>query len=172
MRSRWSDTDRILYEIERVRQNTVEILELLPKARPLGAMIAAIHGRRCVMPVTIPVPQLLDTEKILCSVMPRKRDGHVSTQAVVAWAANGDAQIEVGTAEFIFHDPQFDEDVTCPGSFNCYALTPGASGTGTVSVSGSDAEGVFDTAEFGPITWAPGQPRSLNASIGSPISDL
>jgi len=174
-----SSTDRILYEI-RVTESRLEtkldqlahLIVQCHKSRSLGGFVAAVHGRRTTMPVNIPVPQLLDTEKILLSVMPRKRNGHVSTDAVVTWTASGDSTIEVGTDPFPFHDPQFNEDVTCPGNFNCYALTPGSSGTGTVTANATDAEGAFEAAEFGPITWAAGQPRSLNASLGSPISDV
>ena len=122
------------------------------------------------MAVNVPVPALLDVEKITLSVMPRKADGHVDIAAVISWASSDPAQvgIEVGTAEFVFHDPQFDEDVTCPGAFNCTALTPLETGTGTVTAS---APG-YESAAFGPINYAPGVARSLNASVGSPVSDL
>ena len=119
--------------------------------------------------VNVPVPKLLDTEKILLSVMPRLADGHVDTAAAVTWEATVAAQVgaEPGTEPFVFHDPQFDEDVTCPGVFNCFALTPLNTGTGTVVAS---APG-YESAEFGPIVYEPGVPRSLNASVGSPVSD-
>lgn len=122
------------------------------------------------MAVTVPVPKLLDTEKIVLSVMPRKADGHVDANAVISWATNDAAQvgIEPGTESFIFTDPQFGEDVTCPGAFNCTATTPNASGTGIVTASASG----YESAEFGPINYEPGVPRSLNASVGSPIADL
>jgi len=120
--------------------------------------------------VTIPVPKLLDTEKILLSVMPRKADGHVDTQATLTWVTSDPTQVglEVGVDSFTFHDPQFNEDVTCPGSFNCFATTPLTTGTGTVTAS---APG-YESADFGPINYEPGVPRSLNASVGSPVSDL
>lgn len=119
---------------------------------------------------SIPVPKLLDTEKILLSVMPRKADGHVDTDAQVSWSSSDPAQVgvQVGTETFVFHDPQFDEDVTCPGSFNAFALTPNTSGSATVSASATG----YEAADFGPIEYAPGVPRSLNASVGSPVSDL
>lgn len=122
------------------------------------------------MPAQIPVPALLDVEKILLSVMPRKADGHVDTAAVISWSSSDPAQvgIEIGTTDFTFHDPQFDEDVVCPGAFNCFALTPNTTGTGTVTAGAAG----YESAEFGPISYAPGQPRSLNASVGSPVSDL
>lgn len=122
------------------------------------------------MSVNVPVPQLLDTEKILLSVMPRKADGHVDTAASVSWVSSDPSQVgvEPGTDTFVFSDPQFSEDVTCPGAFNCYATTPNASGSASVTAS---AQG-YESAEFGPISYAPGQPRSLNASVGSPISDI
>jgi hypothetical protein len=149
----------------------VEILEVVPPApgKTLGAFIAAIHGRSNTMAVVIPVPKLLDTEKVLLSVMPRKADGHVDAGAVVTWASSDPSQvgIEVGVDSFVFTDPQFSEDVTCPGNFNCYALTPNASGAGTVTVG---APG-YESAEFS-ITYEPGVPRSLNASAGGPVSDL
>jgi len=120
------------------------------------------------MPVNVPVPQLLDTEKIQLSVMPRKTDGHVDTNATISWSSDSaDVGVEPGVDSFVFHDPQFDEDVTCPGAFNCFALTPNDSGTGTVTASASG----YESAAFGPITYAPGQPRSLNASVGTPVSD-
>jgi len=120
--------------------------------------------------VNVPVPKLLDTEKIVLSVMPRKADGHVDIDAVVSWESSDPSQVgvEPGTDEFTFHDPQFNEDVTCPGSFNCTATTPNNSGTASVTAS---AQG-YESAEFGPIQYEPGVPRSLNASVGSPISDL
>lgn len=124
--------------------------------------------------VVVPVPQLLDTEKIVLSIMPRKRNGHVSTDANITWTSSDPSQGEAipGTGTFVYHDPQFDEDVTVPGSYNCTATTPLSSGTYTVTCAGSDAEGPFESADFGPIVYAPGQPRSLNASVGSPVSDV
>lgn len=120
--------------------------------------------------VTVPVPKLLDTEKILLSVMPRRADGHVDAAATVAWASDTPDQVgvEPGTAIFTFHDPQFNEDVDCPGNFNCFATTPLTSGTGNVTCSASG----YESAQFGPIVYEPGAPRSLNASVGQPVSDL
>jgi len=122
------------------------------------------------MAATIPVPKLLDTEKIALSVMPRKADGHVDATAVVSWASSDTAQVglDVGVDTFVFHDPQFDEDVTCPGAFNAFALTPLTEGNAVVTASCTG----YESADFGPIIYAPGIPRSLNASVGSPISDL
>ena len=122
------------------------------------------------MPVQIPVPQLLDTEKILLSVMPRLANGRVDTEAVVTWTSSDPTQVgvEPGVDPFVFHDPQTGDDYTVPGAYNAFALTPLASGTATVTVS---APG-YESADFGPITYAPGVPRSLNASVGSPVSDL
>lgn len=119
---------------------------------------------------TVPVPQLLDVEKILLSVMPRLADGHVDTNAAVSWLSSDPTQVglDVGVDSFVFHDPQFDVDVTCPGAFNCFALTPLDRGTGTVTASATG----YESADFGPIVYAPGVPRSLNASVGSPVSDL
>lgn len=170
-RGRPSDTDRILHECHVIREDIAELSRKLDgptPGRPLGGFIAAVHGRRCTMAVNIPVPQLLDTEKILLSVMPRKADGHVDTAAVITWTASGDVQAEPGTETFVFTDPQFSEDVTCPGAFNCYALTPNASGTGSVTAAATG----YESAEFGPIVYAPGVARSLNASVGSPVSDI
>lgn len=138
--------------------------------RSLGAHISEVHGRRTKMPVNVPVPKLLDTEKIVLSVMPRKADGHVDIGAVISWVSSDPSQVgvEPGTDPFPFHDDQNSEDVTCPGNFNCTATTPNASGTATVTVS---APG-YDSATFGPITYEPGVARSLNASVGTPQSDL
>ena len=164
------DLDRVLDKIESVAHEVRDLHHTIKAGcgPSLNPRIAAVYGRRLAIPVNVPVPQLLDTEKILLSVMPRKADGHVDTNASVTWTASGDVGAEPGVDPFPFHDPQFDEDVTCPGSFNCYALTPNASGTGTVVASATG----YESAEFGPITYAPGVPRSLNASTGSPISDL
>lgn len=122
------------------------------------------------MAVNVPVPALLDVEKIVLSVMPRKADGHVDTNAVISWVSSDPTQVgvEPGVDPFVFSDPQFTEDVTCPGPFNCTATTPLTSGTGSVTASCPG----YESAEFGPITYAPGVARSLNASVGSPISDL
>ena len=119
---------------------------------------------------TVPVPALLDVEKIVLSVMPRLANGHVDKNAVITWASSDASQVgaEPGVDTFVFHDPQFDEDVTCPGAFNCVATTPLTSGSATVTASCPG----YESADFGPITYAPGVPRSLNASVGQPISDL
>lgn len=123
------------------------------------------------MSVNIPVPKLLDVEKILLSVMPRKADGHVDATASITWTSSDPLQVgtEPGVDPFVFHDPQFDEDVTVPGAFNCFALTPGTSGVASITCSGGTA---YEDAIFGPIEYAPGVPRSLNASVGSPVSDI
>lgn len=179
-----SDLDRVLQKFDAVEARLVQILDPVEticnllceivdqcnNPQGLNPKISAIYGRRCQMAEVIAVPQLLDTEKILLSVMPRKADGHVDTAAVVSWTSSDSSQvgIEEGVDPFIFHDPQFDEEVECPGKFNCYALTPLTSGSASVTAS---APG-YDSAEFGPINYAAGQARSLNASVGSPLSDL
>ena len=119
---------------------------------------------------TIPVPALLDVQKIVLSVMPRTADGHVDDKAVITWTSSDAAQIgiEPGVDTFVFHDPQFDVDVTCPGAFNCTALTPLDKGTGTVQAACPG----YDSASFGPINYAPGVARSLNGSVGEAVSDL
>jgi hypothetical protein len=136
----------------------------------MGGTVSAIYGRRAKMSVNVPVPKLLDTEKIVLSVMPRKADGHVDTAATISWTSSDASQVgvEPGTEPFVFTDPQFSEDVTCPGAFNCTATTPLSAGTASVTASASG----YESAEFGPIVYEAGQPRSLNASVGSPISDL
>lgn len=145
----------------------------------LGGFVAAVYGRRTKMPINVPVPKLLDTEQIQLSVMPRKADGHVDVDAQVSWVSSDSAQGEakpgrivngvINTDPFDFTDTQNgDEVVTCPGAFNCVATTPNSTGRFVVTAS---APG-YEAAEFGPITYEPGQPRSLNASVGSPVSDL
>lgn len=118
----------------------------------------------------IAVPKLVDTEKIVLSVMPRKADGHVDVAASVNWSSSDASQvgIELDTEPFVFSDPQFGEDVTCPGAFNATATTPLESGSASVTASAAG----YESAVFGPIEYAVGQPRSLNGSVGSPISDL
>ena len=184
-----SDLDRVLDGIDRLgnrlEPRLVQIASSLEACchgggRSLGGFVAAVYGRRTIMAVNIPVPELKDTEKIMCSVMPRLSNGHVSPNASITWTPAGDVQAEVGTDPFVFHDKRlnpdgsvlWEEDVTCPGAYNAFALTPGPTGTGTLTASGSDSEGTFEAAEFGPIHWMPGVPRSLNASVGSPVSDL
>jgi hypothetical protein len=168
----WHDLVLMVAEaVKELRHIHIAIESCLTTAPNLGAFVSSIHGRRLTMPANIPVPQLLDVEKIVLSVMPRKADGHVDTAAVVTWTASDPSSVgaEPGTVAFDFTDPQNgDEVVNCPGNFNCTATTPNASGTGTVTAS---APG-YDSAIFGPINYAAGQARSLNASVGSPISDL
>jgi len=134
------------------------------------------------MAASIPVPRLLDVEEIQLSVMPRKEDGHVDAAALITWTSSDAAQVgatpgrivmvnghaTIDTAPFTFTDPQFNEDVLVPGEFNCVATTPLLAGVATVTAS---AQG-YESADFGPIAYAPGVPRSLNASVGSPTSDL
>ena len=182
-----SDVDRILNEIKVVSHEVRDLHHTIkagcgdPARRSLNPYIKAIYGRRSTMANDIiPVPELLDTQKIVCSVMPRLRNGHISVNASVTWAAEGDTTVEPGVDPFPFHDIRlkddgsvdFEEDVTCPGSFNATATTPGSSGSGKVIAAGSDAEGAFDGCEFGPINWHQGAPRKMNGSVGSPISDL
>ena len=168
------DHDDLLVESKRqtlggIDQILTELRRQHPKPRGLNPAITSIHGRS-PSAMNVPVPKLLDTEKILLSVMPRKEDGHVDVGATVTWASSDESAVGIdpGTESFEFHDPQFDETVTCPGAFNCYALTPNQSGSATVTASAAG----YESAEFGPIEYAPGVPRSLNASVGSPISDL
>lgn len=157
-------------ELSSVIHRLVELHEPPPASATLVGAVTAIYGRRILTMSKVDVPKLLDTEKIMLSVMPRKADGHVDVNASVSWASSDEAQVGVvvGTDAFAFHDPQFDEDVTCPGAFNAFATTPGRSGHATVTAS---CDG-YEAAEFGPIVYEAGQPRSLNASVGSPVSDL
>jgi hypothetical protein len=156
--------------VDVIAQDVKTLLGNHPPKKSLDGFIKSVHGRRCTMPVNVPVPALLDVEKIVLSVMPRKADGHVDATAVITWVSSDASQVgaEPGTDPFTFHDPQFDEDVTCPGAFNCTATTPLDTGTGSVTASCPG----YDSAAFGPISYAPGVARSLNASVGSPISDL
>jgi hypothetical protein len=161
--------DRIVSHLDRIARD----LEAHPAPRNhLGAYVSAVYGRRVpVSPVNIVVPKLLDTEKVLLSVMPRKADGHVDREALVTWESDDPSKVgvEPGTGTFDFTDDQNGgEVVTCPGFFNCFATTPLSdeeSATVTVSAKG------YDPAMFA-ISYAPGQPRSLNASYGQPVSDL
>ena len=135
--------------------------------RTQGAFVAEVHGRRTEMAQTIVVPQLLDVEKVLLSTMPRKADGTIDVGAVNTWTSSDPSVgIEVGTGTFDFDDGT-NGTVTCPGSFNCFALTPGDSGSGTVT---SKIPGYEDVAFT--ITYAPGVPRSQNPSVGQPVSDI
>jgi hypothetical protein len=122
------------------------------------------------MTVNIQVPKLLDVEKVLLSVMPRKADGKIDTTAIVTWASSDPAKvgIEPGVDPFPFDDGLGGGPVQCPGNFNCWALTPMSDEeTATVTVSCPG----YEAAEF-VINYAPGVPRSLNASYGAPVSDL
>jgi hypothetical protein len=156
----------ILLEAGRI----IEILDQLREPRSLGAHVAAVYGRRHSMSVVIPVPKLLDTEKILLSVMPRKADGTIDTAAAITWDSSDSSKvgIEPGVEAFPFDDGLGGGPVECPGYFNCWALTPmsdAEEATVTVSAPG------YESADF-VITYAPGVPRSLNASVGAPVSDL
>jgi hypothetical protein len=170
-----NDIEKRLKGIEKaIREGSQHIVEALkpapPERRSLDPLLVAVYGRRAQMPVNVPVPKLLDTEKILLSVMPRLANGHIDTTVAITWTKDGDTDTQVGTDPFPYTDPQFPEDgeLQIPGDRNCFALTPGIAGTGNVTAS---APG-YDSAIFGPINWEPGVPRSLNASIGAPISDL
>jgi len=157
----YSESSRIIETLER--------LSVPDEYNTLGAQLASVHGRSTTMsPINIPVPKLLDIEKVLLSVMPRKADGKVDIGAVVTWVSSAPDQvgIEPGTEPFVFNDGD-NGDVTCPGNFNCFALTPLDTGAADVTVS---APG-YDPAIFA-ISYAPGQPRSLTASYGQPVSDL
>jgi hypothetical protein len=170
------DIEKRLKGIEKaIREGAQSITAALkpapPERRTLDPMLIAVYGRSAKMPVNVPVPKLLDTEKILLSVMPRLANGHIDTSVAISWSSDSaDIGIQVGTDPFPFTDPQFPEDgeQQIPGDRNCFALTPGLTGSGNVTASGTG----YDSAIFGPIVYEPGQPRSLNASIGSPVSDL
>lgn len=171
--------------IDRIRDLTDEIRVLValheaPAGGPsLGASVTAIYGRSHSMPINVPVPKLLDTEKIELGVMPRKADGHIDNAAVLSWVSSDASQVEasVGTVPFDFEDvhlaadgvtEEWREVVTCPGNFKCTALTPLTLGSASVTAS---APG-YDSAIFGPINYEQGVARSLNPSVGSPVSDL
>jgi hypothetical protein len=135
--------------------------------RSQNGFVAEVHGRRPQMAQTVVVPQLLDVEKVLLSTMPRKADGTVDVNAVNTWTSSDPSVgVEVGTGTFDFDDGA-NGTVTCPGSFNCFALTPGTNGAGTVTSKIPGYEDVDFT-----ITYAPGVPRSQNPSVGQPVSDL
>jgi len=117
--------------------------------------------------VVVKVPNLLDVEKVLLSTMPRKADGTVDVGASQGWTSTDPSiGIEVPSENFDFDDGA-NGVVTCPGHFNCWALTPGESGTGSVFSKRTGYEDV----DF-QITYAPGVARSQNPSVGQPVSDL
>lgn len=118
----------------------------------------------------VAVPKLLDIEKIVLSVMPRKADGSVDVDAQVSWSSSDPSQvgIEMNSEPFVYVDPQSGVEFNCPGAFNATATTPLASGSASVTAT---APG-YTPEYFGPIEYAAGVARSLNGSVGSPISDL
>lgn len=116
----------------------------------------------------LPPIRVLDVQKVKFSVMPRKANGRVDANASISWQSSNPEEVvlEPGTEPFVYHDPQFDEDVTVPGAFNCYAKTPLKSGSATITCSASG----YETVEQ-PFSYDPGAPRSLNFSVSAPEFD-
>lgn len=184
----WLAVMKAFARLERAMNRKFDkVIDALEKHHPapkntLGAYVNTIYGKRCDMAVNVPVGKLKDTEQIELSTMPRKADGHVDIAANVMWVSSDPSQVgitpgrivevdgvrSINADPFTFHDPAFDEDVECPGAFNAVATTPLTSGTATVTASATG----YESADFGPISYEAGVPRSLNASVGSPVSDL
>lgn len=119
-------------------------------------------------PEVVIVPQLLDTDKVLVSTMPRDSSGLIDVNAPEGWTTTDPSVgIEVPTDPFEFDDGP-NGVVTCPGHFNCWILTPQDHGQGSVwSKRGSQ----YQDVEF-KVNYAHGVANSQNPSVGQPISDL
>lgn len=158
-----------MYVLRQYLDRRFKMLEAALRNNRLRGFVSTIYGRNQTM-ANVAVPKLLDVEKIVLSVMPRKADGSVDVDAQVSWSSSDPSQvgIELNTESFVFVDPQSGVEYDCPGAFNATATTPLASGSASVT-----ATAVGYTPEyFGPIEYAAGVARSLNGSVGSPISDL
>lgn len=165
-RRRGNSNDRLIDAVVSVAESVEKLVDCHCR-KSQWPFVAAIYGRKCKMAQTVVVPQLLDVEKILLSTMPRKADGTIDATAVNTWASSDSSVgIEVGAGTFDFDDGA-NGVVTCPGSFNCWALTPGENGSANVT---STIPGYEDVVFQ--ISYVPGQPRSQNPSVGQPVSDL
>lgn len=158
-----------MYVLRQYLDRRFRALEMSLRNNRLRGFVSTIYGRNQTM-ANVAVPKLLDVEKIVLSVMPRKADGSVDVGASVQWASSDSnaVGIEPDTESFVYTDPQTGEEIDCPGAFNATATTPLDAGSATITAS---AQG-YTSETFGPIEYAAGVARSLNGSVGSPVSDL
>ena len=147
--------ERVADALEEIKELLCKVLHaLLNPPGPTGQdvlnlNIREIHGRSNAKMALDPI-LLLDTEKILLSVAPQKADGTPDDSVTVSWSSS---DLSVGL------EVQAD-------SRSAFALTPGETGAATITVS---APGY--TTETVDISYKPGEPRSLNLSAGTPVSD-
>lgn len=125
---------------------------LKPEAKAsLGLHVSQIHGKGRPM-ATIPPIKMLDVEKVLLSVAPQKADGTPDDAVNVTWTSSDPAQVGIEPQDALGR--------------SIYALTPLDTGVATVTATGAGYEP--DTVE---ISYAPGQPRKLNLSAGTPVPE-
>jgi len=117
--------------------------------KTLTVNVISIEGKSPM--ATLPPLKMLDVEKVQLSVAPQLANGEPDTTVDVSWESSDPSQVSVEPAE---------------DDRSCFCLTPLETGVATVTVSAPGYESV--TIE---ISYAPGVPRSLNATIGSPVPD-
>lgn len=121
------------------------------KKRRLNLNIREFHGKQRGTKMALPPVVLKDSEKVLISVSPQLASGEADTAVDVAFASS---------------DPSVGIEEQADGR-SAYILTPGERGTAQITVT---APGYAD--ETLDVSYEPGTPRSLNLSVGNPVSDL
>lgn len=163
----YSRRDRVHQIVEDLVNLVEDVLEPCER-RSLNPAITGFQGKGKTKMVVLPEVHMLDVEKVLLSVMPRLTNGKIDVSAQVSWVSDTPDQVGVqpGTDPFDFNDGD-NGIVSCPGFFNCWALTPLDAGQGSVTASAPQ----YESAQW-PIFYQPGAGGSLNASTGQPVSDL
>jgi hypothetical protein len=109
---------------------------------------------------------MLDVERVLLSVRPRKADGTPDSAVRYTWASSAPEQI--GVEPLPEHEGQDAEGlpITIPDTHECWATTPLDRGAATVSAAAPRY--TTDTID---ISYEPGVPGQSNLSAGTPVPD-
>jgi len=157
---------RTLKGIEKHFAELVEIFSSPSHSKAgLGFFVREIQGKRFTM-ITRPPIVMLDVERVLVSVAPRKPNGDPDPTVQVAWASSDPAQVGV---EVLPEHEGLDAEglpITIPGTHEAWLLTPLDRGAADVTIS---APGYETTLQ--PLSYEPGVPGQLNVSVGTPVPD-
>lgn len=148
-------SEKSVEELAGVRCTLGVIAGILEGAAPgpqgLNLSILEFHGRSLNMPhEPLPPVVLKDSEKVLVAVAPLLANGEPDTTVDVTWESS---------------DPSVGIEEQADGR-SAYILTPGESGSATITVTAQGYE-----SETLSVSYEPGAPRHLNLSVGTPEPD-
>jgi hypothetical protein len=134
-----------------------------------GLHVREFHGRRITM-ATAPPIRMVDSERVLLAVRPRKADGTPDNTVTYTWSSSDQAQVGID-AQGLPEHPGTDAEgnpITIPATYEAWATSPLDAGLAVVTATPNTPKYTTDTIE---VSYVPGTPGASNLSAGTPVPD-